>query len=165
MADDHHKGGRLGISVIAAVAILFLTSVSGVNEPVKTLQPSLAVMPPTGVAFSGPQGGPFSPSFFQYRLSASTGTVNYSIRTPFWLTARPTFGSAGTTGITITLSVSATASRLPPGAYGPSIAFTNVTNGQGSTTRPAMLVVQGGYLLDSRRGYLLDDDGGRLLPW
>jgi hypothetical protein len=53
-----------------------------------------------------------------------------------------------------------------------------VSNGQGSATRPARLVVRGpslsrptgqmarnrgGYLLDSRRGHLLDDRGGRLL--
>jgi len=33
------------------------------------------------------------------------------------------------------------ARRLSPGAYGPGVAFTNVSNGQGSTTRPAKLIV------------------------
>jgi hypothetical protein len=57
--------------------------------------------------------------------------------------------------------------------------LTNVSNGQGSTTRLAKLVIQtssppratgqiapsrgGGFLLDDRGGYLLDDRGGRLL--
>ena len=38
-------------------------------------------------------GGPFSPSLIEYRVSASTGTVSYSIRTPSWLTASSTFGA------------------------------------------------------------------------
>jgi hypothetical protein len=44
--------------------------------------PSLIVTPSTNIAFSGPQGGPFSPTLIEYRISASTGTVSYSIRTP-----------------------------------------------------------------------------------
>jgi uncharacterized protein (TIGR03790 family) len=75
-------------------------------------------------------------------VSASTGTVNYSIRTPSWLTASSAFGSTDTSGISITLTISATAFRLPPGSYGPGVAFTNVTNGQGSTTRSARLIIQ-----------------------
>jgi hypothetical protein len=73
--------------------------------------------------------------------------------------------------------VNANASRLSPGEYGPAVAFTNVSNGQGSTSRSAKLIVQapssagatkvapgdGGYLLDNRGGYLLDDRGNRLL--
>jgi hypothetical protein len=74
--------------------------------------------------------------------------------------------------------VNASASSLPPGTYGPGVAFTNVTNGRGSATRPARLIVRGsslprptgqiergrgGYLLDNQGGYLLDDRGGRLL--
>src|SRR6266511_3658714 len=60
----------------------------------------------------------------------------------------------------------------------PGVAFTNVSNGQGSTIRPAKLIVQasspprasgqiapnrGGVLLDDHGGYLLDDRAGRLL--
>ena len=56
------------------------------------------------------------------------------------------------------------------------VAFTNVSNGQGSTTRPAKLIIQapsppratdqiapsgGRYLLDNRGGYLLDERGSR----
>ena len=52
----------------------------GVLEP-------LIVTPSTSVAFSGPRGGPFSPPLIEYQISASTGTVSYSIRTPSWLTA------------------------------------------------------------------------------
>jgi hypothetical protein len=77
-----------------------------------------------------------------------------------------------TRGVTITLTVNANASRLSPGAYGPAVAFTNVSNGKGSTTRLAKLTIQapsspratdqivpngGSYLLNNRGGYLLDD--------
>src|SRR3984893_1388895 len=148
------------------------------EKPVRVSPASLIVTPPTNLAFSGPQGGPFSPSVIEYRVSASMGTVNYSIRTPSWLTASPTFGATDTSGVTIRLSVNASASSLPPGAYGPAVAFMNVSNGQGSTTSPAKLIIQARApprptgqippsqersLLDSSGGSLLDDRGGRLL--
>jgi hypothetical protein len=105
--------------------------------------PSLIVTPPSTIAFSGPQGGPFSPSNIECRISASSGTVGYSIRTPSWLTASSTSGTTDTKGITITLTVNANAANLSPGAYGPAVGFTNVSNGRGSTSRLAKLTVQG----------------------
>jgi hypothetical protein len=83
-----------------------------------------------------------------------------------------------------------TAAHLQPGVYGPGVAFTNVSNGHGSTIRTAILRVRarssagsvldnhggvrarpsagvldnrGGYLLDGYGGYLLNDGGERLL--
>ena len=99
------------------------------------------------MAFSGPRGGPFSPSLFEYRVSSTAGAVSYSIRTPSWLTASSTFGTTDTRGITISLTVNANASRLSPGEYGPAVAFTNVSNGQGSAIRPAKLIIQSCRLL------------------
>src|SRR6516164_4756606 len=161
------------------ICATLLTPAGAEEKPGRPSQPSLIVMPASSMAFSGPRGGPFSPARFEFRVSSTTGTVSYSIRTPSWLTASPTFGTTDTRGVTITLTVNANASRLSPGAYGPGVAFTNVSNGQGSTTRPARLVIQGsspppaagqiapsrggGFLLDDRGGYLLDDRGGRLL--
>ena len=152
--------------------------VTAAENPAEVSAPSLIMTPPISIAFSGPQGGPFSPSVIEYQVSASVGTVNYSISTPSWLTASPKSGMTDTSGVTIRLSVNASASSLPPGAYGPGIAFTNVSNGRGSTTSPAKLIIQarsparpadqvahdrGEYLLDSSRGSLLDDYGRRLL--
>jgi hypothetical protein len=152
--------------------------VTAAENPSEVSAPSLIMTPPISIAFSGPQGGPFSPSVIEYRVSASVGTVKYSISTPYWLTASPKSGMTDTSGVAIRLSVNASASSLPPGAYGPGIAFTNVSNGRGSTTSPAKLIIQarsparpadqiphdrGEYLLDSSRGSLLDDHGGRLL--
>jgi hypothetical protein len=39
-------------------------------------------------------------------------------------------------GITITLTVSASAARLQPGAYGPGIVFTNLSNGRAARVSP-----------------------------
>jgi hypothetical protein len=166
------------IASIALLVIPVTLLLTPIGAAQRSAGPALIVTASTGITFSGPQGGPFSPSLIEYRVSASTGTVNYSIRTPSWLTANPPFGATDTSGVTITLSVNASASRLPPGAYGPGVAFTNVSNGQGSTTSPAKLIIQvrsppsptgqiapsrGGYLLDSSGESLLDDRGGRLL--
>jgi hypothetical protein len=42
-------------------------------------QPSLQVTPGTDIAASGHQGGPFTPSSFQYQLNTATGSQNYTI--------------------------------------------------------------------------------------
>jgi hypothetical protein len=168
------------LSCFSISAILLLTPADAQENQAKPSRPSLIVSPPSSVTFSGPRGGPFAPSLFEFRVSSTTGTVRYSVRTPSWLTASPTFGTTDTRGVTITLTVNANALRLSPGGYGPAVAFTNVSTGYGSTTRPAQLIVQGaaaasspratdqiapnrgGYLLDNRGGYLLDDAGNRL---
>jgi hypothetical protein len=168
--------GRIA-STALILAILFWTRIGVAQNPRQSL-PSLIVTPSTSIVFSGPQGGPFSPSLIEYRISASTDTVSYSIRTPSWLTASSISGATDTSGVTITFRVNASASRLPSGTHGPGIVFTNVSSGRGSAIRFARLIVQGpslprptgqiergrgGYLLDGRGGYLLDDRGGRLL--
>ena len=167
----------IAIGRLASIALLVLlsTQIAAAETPTVQSPPALIVTPPTSMVFSGPKGGPFSPSLIKYRVSASTGTVRYSIRTPSWLTASSTFGVTDTSGVTITLTVNARASSLPPGAYGPAVAFTNVSNGQGSTTKSAKLIIRAPrptgqivrdgerYLLDNQGGYLLDDRGGRLL--
>jgi hypothetical protein len=171
-------GQIASIALLTIPAILLLMETSAAQRPAGQSPPSLIVTPSTSIAFSGPPGGPFAPSVIECRISASTGTVSYSIRAPSWLTASSTSGATDTSGVTITLRVNASASTLPPGTYGPGIAFTNVSNGRGSATRSARLIVRGpslppptgkiehgrgGYLLDDRGGYQLDDRGGRLL--
>jgi hypothetical protein len=169
------SGQIASIALLAIPAILLLTQTSAAQRPAGQSPPTLIVTPSTSIAFSGPQGGPFSPALIEYRISASTGTVTYSIRTPSWLTASSTSGTTDTSGVTITLTVNASASSLPPGTYGPGIVF---TSGRGSAIRFARLIVRGpsitrptgqiergrgGYLLDSSGGHLLDDRGDRLL--
>jgi hypothetical protein len=103
---------------------------------------SLTVTPSSAIDISGPQGGPFSPASFQYHLSASTGTIKFAISPPFWLTANPRVGTVGVDGVTVTLSVSPQGLKLPARAYAAPVTFTNVTNGQGGTSRTAKLTVQ-----------------------
>src|SRR5215472_12976577 len=165
---------RASATFLGIFAMLLLTPAGAEEKRGTPSQPSLIVTAVSSMAFSGPRGGPFSPERFEFRVSSTTGIVNYSIRTPSWLTASPTFGKTDTRGVTITLTVNANASRLAPGTYGPGVGFTNVSNGQGTTTRPATLTIQGssppratsqiapyrgGFLLDDRGGYLLDDRG------
>jgi hypothetical protein len=174
--EDRRPFMKVKTTLLAATAMVLPFSVGAAKEPARLPPPSLVVAPSTSIAFSGPQGGPFSPPSIQLRLSASRGTVSYSIRGPSWLTASSTFGTTGTNGVTVTLTINQSAIHLPPGAYGPAVAFTNVSNGQGSATRLAKLVIQapsgsappdaksrGGRLLDGRGGYLLDDGARRLL--
>ena len=169
-------GRTASTALIAISAILLLTQIGVAQRPAGESLPSLIVTPSTSIGpFSGPKGGPFSPSLIEYRISASTGTVSYSIRTPSWLTASPTQGVTDTSGVTVTLKVNASASALRPGTYGPFIVF---ASGRGSTVRFVRLIVQGpslprpadqvergrgGYLLDGSGGYLLDHRGNRLL--
>src|SRR5262249_1920838 len=172
-------GLRPSIGLLALSAMLFLTVVGFAQTLVEQSSPALIVTPSTSVVVSGTPGGPFAPSRIEYRISASTGSVKYSIRTPSWLTTSSKFGATDNGGITITLSLSSSAARLPPGTYGPGIAIANVSNGRGSALIPAKLVVQapaasprpggeevmrgrGEYLMDDHGGYLLDDRAGRL---
>ena len=105
---------------------------------------TLQVTPATSIAVGGSHGGPFSPSAFAYQLSATSGSVNFSISgLPSWLTASATSGTVTTSGTTITFTVNASANVLAPGLYGITITFTNTTNGQGNTTRTATLNVRG----------------------
>ena len=144
-------------------------SLIGAAAPQTAPKPSLTVTPSSPVNISGPQGGPFSPSSVQYRLSASTGTIKFAIAVPFWLTADPRTGTAGTDGVTVTFSPNPQASKLAPRAYEAPVTFTNVTNGQGTTRTTAKLTVQRsakpsqGFLLDETGGYLLDNRRERLL--
>jgi hypothetical protein len=132
-------------------------------------KPSLTVTPSSSVNMSGPQGGPFSPSSVQYHLNASTGTIKFAIAAPFWLTADPRAGTVGVDGVTVTLSTNTQTSKLSPRTYEAPVTFTNLSNGQGTTRRPAKLTVQRpttpsrSSLLDERRGYLRDNGGERLI--
>jgi probable HAF family extracellular repeat protein len=103
--------------------------------------PALQVSPATNIAASGTQSGPFLPSSFHYTLSATYGSVNYSIITPSWLTTSPESGTVTTTGKSIIFTVNSNAHGLNPDTYVNSINFYNTTNSQGNTTRLATLTV------------------------
>jgi hypothetical protein len=104
--------------------------------------PSLQVTPTTNIVAAGNAGGPFAPSSFQYQLSASAGSINFSISgVPNWLTPSSTSGTAST-GTTVTFTVNANANSLGVGTYGPTtITFNSSVTGQGTTTVTATLTV------------------------
>ena len=133
--------------------------------------PSLVVAPTTGINASGPRAGPFSPATYKFHVRATAGSVRYSVSTPSWLRAAPEVGEADVQGVTVTITINPTTHRLPPGVYGPAVAFANLTNGRGTTTRAARLTVRSPTLLhrgeqaisNQTREYLIDDTGGQIL--
>jgi hypothetical protein len=104
---------------------------------------TLQVTPTTNMVAAGNQGGPFAPSSFQYQLSATAGSINYSISgVPTWLTPSSTSGNMSSSGTTVTFTVNGSANSLAPGTYGPTtITFTNSDTGQGTTSVTATLTV------------------------
>jgi lipocalin len=101
----------------------------------------LQVTPTTDVTASGPKGGPFSPSSFSYTLSATSGSVLYSITTPSWLTASPKSGTVTTQGQTITFKINSSADKLLPKTYSGTISFYDTTTSQPNVTLNATLTV------------------------
>jgi hypothetical protein len=111
---------------------------------IQSATPTLQLSPTTDIVTSGNPGGPFTPSSFQYQLTASAGSINYSISGyPTWLTLVPsTPGTVSTTtGTNVTFTVNSNANSLAVGTYGPTtITFTNTDSGQ-VQTRTALLTV------------------------
>jgi Divergent InlB B-repeat domain/Viral BACON domain len=133
-------GTELGASMLYVVANGIPSA--GAAVTVSSPCPALQVTPATNIVASGTQGGPFSPGSFSYTLSATIGSVNYSItNVPSWLIASPTSGTVSTSATTITFTINSNANSLTPNTYVNSINFTNTTNNQGNTTRTATLTV------------------------
>jgi hypothetical protein len=161
MPQQQYMGFVWRVLCLAALSSGFGGAAAAQTAP----RPSLTVTPSSPVNVSGPEGGPFSPSSIQYRLSASMGTIRFAITAPFWLTADPRIGTV-TDSVTVTLRLNPRASKLSAQAYEAPVTFINVTNGQGTTRRTAKLTVEPssqGYLLDESGGYLLGNPGQRLL--
>jgi hypothetical protein len=108
-----------------------------------TATADLSVSPSTGLAASGPVGGPFS-STGTYTLSnLGTGTMTWSagVGQP-WMSLTASTGTLGPGGTTqVTASVNANANALGLGAYTDTLTFTNTVNGFGNTSLPITLNV------------------------
>jgi len=133
----------VALSGDGAVAIVGgLGDNSGAGAAWVFVQP-LQVAPYAGVAASGKQGGPFSPSSFGYTLSATSGSVKYSIAgVPSWLTASSTSGTLTTAGKTVTFKINASADKLAPGVYVSAIEFDDADGKQKSISRAVTLTVK-----------------------
>ncbi len=136
-------GTETGASTLYAVANGLSSVGTAVTVAISCVpSPALAVTPSTGITAAGLHGGTFSPSSFSYKLSATTGSVNYAItNVPSWLTVSSASGTLTPSAKTITFKIGSNAKTLAPNTYISSINFNNTTNGVGNTTRTAMLTV------------------------
>jgi hypothetical protein len=114
--------------------------------------PALQVTPASNITAIGNQGGPFSPTSFQYQLSSSFGSLNYAISgIPTWLNADIPSGTATTTPVIVTFSLF-TAGSVPAGVHTGTISFTNTDSTHGNTTRTATLSVSGSLIATPASG-------------
>jgi len=130
---DNRQGGlftKTRIQVDAAAKALIA------NSPVLLLSPA------NGMVVTGPPGGSFSPSSFQYQVSTSSGSANFTITgLPNWLTASQLSGTATTSPTTITFTVNVNANAYPGGINGPvTVTFTNTTNGLSADTSAGLYI-------------------------
>lgn len=108
---------------------------------------TISVAPADDFASSGPVGGPFAPATIDYTVT-NTGDIALdwsAFSDAAWTDVAPGGGnlSAGQSqGFTV--SVNATANTLAAGVYAGTLSVTNLTNGNGNTTRGLELTVTGG---------------------
>jgi hypothetical protein len=140
------NANSLAVGTYGPTTITFTNSDSGQGTQTRTATltvnpPALQVTPATNIVASGPQGGPFTPSSFSYTISASSGSIDFSMSgVPSWLTPSATSGTAST-GTTVTFTVNANANSLATNTYIAAINFTNSDTGQGTQSRTATLTV------------------------
>jgi len=104
----------------------------------------LKVTPGDGLSSAGDAGGPFTPSSKVYTLeNLNTTSLDYSIsNTQAWVSLDNTGGTlAGGGTATVAVSINANANGLAEGGYSDTVTFTNLTDGDGNTTRPVDLTV------------------------
>ena len=105
---------------------------------------SVCITTPATFAFGGPLGGPFSPSSQVYTLTNSgTGVLAWSAgNTAPWVSLSAASGTlAGGASTTVAVSINSNANALTVGTYSNTVTFTNLTNGNGTTTRSVVLSV------------------------
>jgi hypothetical protein len=103
-----------------------ITGLAGPPDP-------LGITPAADFAASGPIGGPFSATNWNFSLTnLGTASLNWTLAsTTSWLQASSSGGalSPGDPATTITVSLNAAANNLPVGIYNATIWFTNQTSG------------------------------------
>jgi len=115
-----------------------------INLPLDPPPGVLLVTPADGISASGTQGGPFSPSSKTYTLTNTGGIpINWMVsKGQTWVSLSSTYWVlAGGENTTVTVSINSNANSFTPGHYSDTITFTNITNGDGNTTRPVSLTV------------------------
>lgn len=105
---------------------------------------SMMVSPSENMLSEGPKDGPFIPSSKQYTIDAIDTNVSWEITSSAnWVDITANTGTTipGTPS-NITVSINGNATELSEGSYDATLTFTNLTNGQGNTTRNVKLNVQ-----------------------
>ncbi|NQU09717.1 M6 family metalloprotease domain-containing protein, partial [bacterium] len=176
-----------------ADTVLFTNLTNGAGSTTRAVSlsvtgtPVLVVSPGTGLAASGPVGGPFSPASQLYTLTNSgTASLSWSVtKSQNWVNLSASSGTLAVgAGTNVTVTITTNANSLAAGEYGDTVLFTNLTNGAGSTTRAvslsvtatAVLVVSpgpgwspsglpGGPFDPSSQLYTLTNTGGASLSW
>jgi hypothetical protein len=116
----------------------------GVSLTISGTPGTLAVTPAEGLTSTGGVGGPFTPSSIDYTLrNSGTTSIDWQAsKTQDWTSLSSVSGTldAGAS-TTVTVSINAAANGLAIGIHQDTAAFTNLTNGNGSTTRTVTLTV------------------------
>ena len=143
MANDLEEGVHTGV-----VSFRNLTNPS---DPVATRDARITVdapvamtlSPPEGFNSSGNEGGPFAPSGKNYRLRAQGADIQFEVSdNADWLDLNPSSGVIPRDGsVLVVARINASATGLARGNFQGVMTFTNLTNGVGSTTRPAVLTI------------------------
>lgn len=134
---------RARIMVRAADNIFF--AVSGGDFKIAGPGGALSVTPAIGLVASGDEGGTFQNTSIVYRLrNTGASSLTWSAtKTATWLNLSATSGTLSAGGnVEVSVFIDATAAKaLGRDQYQDTIIFTNTTNGAGSTSRPALLIV------------------------
>lgn len=104
----------------------------------------IIVTPGTGWNSTGPVGGPFSPASQDYVITNNgTSSVDWTATSAqTWITMSPASGTlAAGASTTVTVTINSNANSLANGTYAAWTSFTNVTSGNGNTTRAVGLNV------------------------
>ncbi len=140
-----------------------ITSVySNSNVCLKAFATSLggiSVEPTTDFTTCGPIGGPFAPSEVVYRITNNgSSSVQWMAQSSSsWVNLSITSGTLGPgQSCDVTVSIDPSAQSLPPGHYAASVAFTNLTNGNGNTTRSITMDIFTPYHIKSARFAWMD---------
>ena len=105
----------------------------------------LMVGPVGRAAFAGPVGGPFSPPAKTYKLfNTSSAELSWSAAaSELWLSVTPSQGTLPAGGwVAVAVSLNSNAAGLAEADYSASVAFANLTNGSGNTSRSVSLIVR-----------------------
>jgi hypothetical protein len=141
------------------------------------------VYPSEGLIFSGPAGGPFTPSQYYYLINQGSSPISWTaINSKLWLTLSPTSGTLVSDQIPVKVSINPFANGLASGTYSDTVSFTNATGCY--ETRPVTLRVktpgvlevmnagglkssgpEGGPFSPSSKVYRLQNTGGWPISW